>query len=38
MNQFYQKDIISIKDFDKEKLEKVFAATDKIMNLSPAER
>jgi aspartate carbamoyltransferase catalytic subunit len=38
MNQFYQKDIISIKDFDKDKLEKVFAATDKIMNLSPTER
>jgi len=38
MNEFYQKDIISIKDFDKEKLEKVFAATDKIMNLSLSER
>jgi len=38
MNEFYQKDIISIKDFDKEKLEKVFDSTDKIMNLSPAER
>jgi aspartate carbamoyltransferase catalytic subunit len=38
MNEFYQKDIISIKDFDKEKLEKIFAATDKIMNLSPVER
>jgi aspartate carbamoyltransferase catalytic subunit len=38
MNEFYQNDIISIKDFDKEKLEKVFTATDKIMNLGPAER
>ncbi len=38
MNEFYQKDIISIKDFDKEKLEKIFAATDKIMNLAPTER
>ena len=38
MNEFYQKDIISIKDFDKEKLEKIFAATDKIMKLNPAER
>jgi len=38
MNEFYQKDIISIKDFDKEKLEKIFAATDKIMNLSTTER
>ena len=38
MNEFYQNDIISIKDFDKEKLEKIFAATDKIMNLSTTER
>ena len=38
MNEFYQKDIISIKDFDKEKLEKIFTATDKIMNLAPTER
>jgi len=38
MNEFYQKDIISIKDFDKEKLEKIFVATDKIMNLAPSER
>ncbi len=38
MNEFYQKDIISIKDFDKEKLEKIFVATDKIMKLNPAER
>jgi len=38
LNEFYQKDIISIKDFDKEKLEKIFTATDKIMNLAPSER
>jgi len=38
MNEFHQKDIISIKDFDKEKLEKIFASTEKIMNLNPAER
>jgi aspartate carbamoyltransferase catalytic subunit len=38
MNEFYQKDIISIKDFDKEKLEKVFASADKIMSLNPIER
>ena len=38
MNEFYQKDIISIKDFDKEKLEKIFASTDKIMKLNPNER
>jgi len=38
MNEFYQKDIISIKDFDKEKLEKIFVSTDKIIKLNPAER
>ncbi len=38
MNGFYQKDIISIKDFDKEKLEKVFTLTEKIMQLNPSER
>ncbi|MGY5150516.1 MAG: aspartate carbamoyltransferase [Candidatus Nitrosopumilus sp. bin_68KS] len=38
MNQFYQKDIISIKDFDKESLESIFSATNKIMQLDPAER
>jgi len=38
MNEFYQKDIISIKDFDKEKLEKIFVSTDKIMKLNPEER
>lgn len=38
MNEFYQKDIISIKEFDKETLEKIFTATDKIMKLNPTER
>jgi len=38
MNEFYQKDIISIKDFDKEKLEKIFVSTDKIMKLNPEKR
>jgi len=38
MNEFYQKDIISIKDFDKEKLEKIFTSTDKIMQFSPSDR
>ncbi len=38
MNEFYQKDIISIKDFDKEQFEKIFVTTDKIMQLNPAER
>ncbi len=38
MNEFYQKDIISIKEFDKEKLEKIFISTDKMMQLNPIER
>jgi len=38
MNEFYQKDIISIKDFNKKKLEKVFTSIDKIMSLNPIER
>jgi len=38
MNEFYQKDIISIKDFDKEKLEKIFTSTEKIIQLNPSER
>jgi len=38
LNEFYQKDIISIKEFDKEKLEKVFVSTDKMMKLDPTER
>ena len=35
MNEFYQKDIISIKDYSKEQLEKIFTSTDKIMQLDP---
>jgi len=38
MNEFFQKDIISIKEFDKEKLEKIFVSTDKMMKLNPTER
>ncbi len=38
MKEFYQKDIISIKEFDKEKLEKIFVSTDKMMKLNPTER
>jgi len=38
MNDFYQKDIISIKDFDKEKLEKIFTSTDKITQLNLTDR
>jgi aspartate carbamoyltransferase catalytic subunit len=38
MNEFYQKDIISIKDYSKEQLEKIFTFTDKIMQLDPIQR
>ena len=38
MNEFYQKDIISIKDYTKEQLEKIFTSTDKIMQLDPFQR
>ena len=38
MNEFYQKDIISIKDLNQEQLEKIFTATDKIIQLNPVER
>ncbi len=38
MNEFYQKDIISIKDFSKEQLEKIFESTDKIISLDPIDR
>ena len=38
MNEFFNKDIISIKDFSKEPLEKIFTFTDKIMQLDPSER
>ena len=38
MNEFYQNDIISIKDYNKEQIEKIFVATDKIMQLNPSDR
>jgi aspartate carbamoyltransferase catalytic subunit len=38
MNEFYKKDIISIKDFSKDRLEKIFASTDKIMQLNSSDR
>ena len=38
MNEFYQKDIISIKDYSKEQLEKIFSSTEKIMQLNPTDR
>jgi aspartate carbamoyltransferase catalytic subunit len=38
MNEFYQKDIISIKDYTKDQLESIFTSTDKIMKLGLSER
>jgi aspartate carbamoyltransferase catalytic subunit len=38
MNEFYQKDIISIKDFNRIQLDKIFVYTEKIMNLDPNQR
>ena len=38
MNEFYQKDIISIKDFNKDQLEEIFTSTDKIMQLNSSDR
>lgn len=37
-NSFFQKDIVSIRDFDRQKFETVFDATDKIIKMSPNER
>jgi len=38
MNDFFQKDIISIRDLNKESLESIFSATDKIIDLDPNQR
>ena len=38
MNEFYGKDVISIRDLDKEKLESIFTATEKIIQLDPSKR
>ena len=38
MNEFYQKDVISIKDYTKEQLEKIFTSTDKMIQLDPIQR
>lgn len=38
MNEFYDRDVISVKDLDKPKFEKIFAATDKIIKMDPNER
>ena len=37
-NTFFQKDIVSVRDFDKQKFEQVFEATDKIIGMNPNER
>ena len=37
-NSFFQKDIVSVRDFDKQKFETVFQATDKIIEMNPNER
>ncbi len=37
-NTFFQKDIVSVRDFDKERFEQVFKATDKIIEMNPNER
>ena len=38
MNEFYQKDIISIKDYGQEQLEKIFTSTDKMIQLDSSQR
>jgi aspartate carbamoyltransferase catalytic subunit len=38
MNQFFQKDIISVRDLDKQKLEVIFEATNKIITMDPSKR
>ena len=37
-NTFFQKDIVSVRDFDKQKFEEVFQVTDKIIDMNPNER
>jgi aspartate carbamoyltransferase catalytic subunit len=37
-NSFFQKDIVSIRDFDKKKFDTIFDATDKIIKMNPSER
>ena len=38
MNEFYKRNIISVRDLDKQKLELIFDATDKIINMSQDKR
>ncbi|OLB92250.1 MAG: aspartate carbamoyltransferase [Thaumarchaeota archaeon 13_1_40CM_38_12] len=37
-NTFFQKDIVSVRDFDKQKFETIFQATDKIITMNSNER
>ena len=37
-NSFFQKDIVSIRDFDRQKFDTIFDATDKIIKMNPNER
>jgi len=38
MNEFFQKDIISVRDLNKQKLETIFDATEKIIQMDPNQR
>jgi aspartate carbamoyltransferase catalytic subunit len=38
MSEFFQKDIISIRDLDKQKLEIIFEATNKVIAMDPTKR
>lgn len=38
MNDFFQKDIISVRDFDKKKFDTIFSATEKIIQMPPNAR
>ena len=38
MNEFFQKDIISVRDLDKQKFETIFDATEKIIQMDPNQR
>ena len=38
MNEFFQKNIISVRDLDKQKLELIFDSTNKILEIKPNER
>ncbi|SVB98268.1 uncharacterized protein METZ01_LOCUS251122 [marine metagenome] len=38
MNEFYKRNIISVRDLDKQKLELIFDATDKIIDMSQDKR